>query len=90
MDSATVISYSDPDGAGSQDFAQNWTLDGMGNWSEFKQNGDGQGSWDLDQTRQHNAANEIDNDASHADTPDPGTILDGSGTGNWARGVATL
>jgi len=33
---------------------QNWALDGLGNWAEFRSD-DGDGSaWDLDQDRTHN------------------------------------
>ncbi len=39
-------------------FAQDWGLDGTGNWAAFNEDLDGTG-WDLEQTRQHNAANEL-------------------------------
>ena len=55
-----------------ENFAQNWTLDATGNWSEFKQ-GAAQGTWTIDQDRTHDAANQV------------GTIS-GSG-GNWADAV---
>jgi RHS repeat-associated protein len=45
--------------AGSEAFAQAWSLDPTGNWSEFQQDSDGSGTWDLDQPRRHNAVNEI-------------------------------
>ena len=57
---------------GTENFAQNWTLDATGNWSEFKQ-GAAQGTWTIDQDRTHDAANQV------------GTIS-GSG-GNWADAV---
>jgi RHS repeat-associated protein len=44
---------------GTETFAQAWSLDPTGNWSEFQQDSDGSGTWDLDQPRTHNAANEI-------------------------------
>jgi RHS repeat-associated protein len=48
---------------------QKWTLDAVGNWAGFKADAtDGQ-AWDLDQTRSHNKANEIDNDDSHTNAP---------------------
>ncbi len=40
-------------------FAEQWTLDPTGNWTNFKQDPDGDGDWDLDQNRTHNKANEI-------------------------------
>jgi RHS repeat-associated protein len=39
-------------------FAQQWGLDAAGNWPSFKQDDNGLG-WDLEQVRQHNAANEL-------------------------------
>ena len=44
---------------GTESFAQAWSLDPTGNWSEFQEDSDGSGTWDLDQPRTHNAANEI-------------------------------
>jgi len=40
-------------------FAEDWTLDPNGNWSTFKQDTDGDGTWDVNQSRTHNKANEI-------------------------------
>ncbi|MCD4728659.1 MAG: hypothetical protein K8R46_13420 [Pirellulales bacterium] len=45
--------------AGSEEFAEQWTLDQLGNWSNVKSDGDGDGDWELDQNRAHNKANEI-------------------------------
>ena len=45
--------------AGTESFSQNWTLDALGNWSAFEEDTDGDGTPDLDQSRTHNAANEI-------------------------------
>jgi RHS repeat-associated protein len=54
-----------------------WTLDAVGNWSEFKADaGDGT-TWDLDQDRLHNAVNEIDNDNDHSNAPNA-SIVGGS------------
>ncbi len=44
---------------GTEDFAQSWTLDGLGNWSNFQNDQNGDGTPDLDQTRTSNGANEI-------------------------------
>ena len=44
--------------SGSKSFAQDYTLDQLGNWSTFKDDADGNG-WDFTQTRTHNDANEL-------------------------------
>jgi len=40
-------------------FRQSWSLDATGNWSEFKEDSDGDGTWDLVQQRTCNPVNEI-------------------------------
>jgi RHS repeat-associated protein len=40
-------------------FAQQWSLDPTGNWSGFKEDSDGDSTWDLDQSRTSNVVNEI-------------------------------
>ena len=40
-------------------FAQEWGLDETGNWSSFKEDDDGNSTWDLEQSRSHNKVNEI-------------------------------
>ncbi len=40
-------------------FGQAWTFDQTGNWANFKQDDNGDGTWDLNQDRTHNTANEI-------------------------------
>ncbi len=51
----------------SDTFGQDWELEQQGNWSNFLEDSDGNGSDDLDQDRSHNEANEItDIDASSA------------------------
>ena len=61
---------------------QKWTLDGVGNWSGFKADAtDGQ-TWDLDQTRSHNKANEIDTDNVHG-AADEGAVTESAGPA-WA------
>jgi len=40
-------------------FRQTWTLDATGNWSEFREDSDGDGTWDLEQQRSCNPVNEI-------------------------------
>jgi len=42
-------------------FGECWTLDSTGNWNNYRQDDDGNGCWDLDQTRTANAVNEITN-----------------------------
>ncbi|WP_145349512.1 RHS repeat domain-containing protein [Roseimaritima multifibrata] len=39
--------------------AQCWTLDPTGNWKAFRQDDNGNGTWDFNQTRTANAVNEI-------------------------------
>jgi hypothetical protein len=46
--------------SGNDGGAQAWTLDALGNWSEFKDDSEDGSAWDLDQNRAHNKANEID------------------------------
>lgn len=43
----------------SETFAQCWTLDATGNWGQFRQDDDGNGVWNLEQTRTANPVNEI-------------------------------
>ncbi|WP_222435498.1 hypothetical protein, partial [Allorhodopirellula solitaria] len=43
----------------SLDAAQCWTLDPTGNWKEFRQDKNGDGTWDFNQTRTANEVNEI-------------------------------
>jgi RHS repeat-associated protein len=45
----------------STDFVQNWGYDQVGNWMNFNQGDDGNGTWELEQTRLHNQINEITN-----------------------------
>jgi len=42
-----------------QVFAQDWNLDALGNWSGFDEDADGDGTADLAQQREHNAANDL-------------------------------
>ncbi|NQT40548.1 MAG: RHS repeat-associated core domain-containing protein [Planctomycetes bacterium] len=43
----------------SSNFAEDWALDPTGNWSTYKQDTNGNGTWNLTQSRTHNKANEI-------------------------------
>lgn len=43
----------------SETFAESWTLDSTGNWRGFKQDDNGNGTWDLIQSRTANPVNEI-------------------------------
>ncbi len=61
--------------ADSENFAQDWTLEATGNWSEFDEDADGNGTNELEQTRAHNEANET------------GTISEGEGQTAWADPV---
>ena len=40
-------------------FRQTWNLDATGNWSAFREDTDGDGAWNLNQTRTANRANEL-------------------------------
>ncbi len=40
-------------------FEQSWKLDQLGNWEELDQDDTGNGTWDLEQSRNHNSFNEI-------------------------------
>lgn len=46
------------DAVTSKQFAQDWSLDAVGNWRNFREDTDGSG-WDLDQQRTPNKVNEI-------------------------------
>jgi RHS repeat-associated protein len=56
-----------------------WGLDALGNWGSFNVTTSGQAT--LTQTRTHNAVNEIDVDADHANTP--GASITASVGDNW-------
>ncbi len=58
---------------------QDWTLDQLGNWSGFNEDRDGDYTWDLEQRRNHNGANEIWRAFGDAINLQPG----GAGP-NWA------
>jgi RHS repeat-associated protein len=45
--------------SGTLAFAQEWAFDATGNWSNFKEDNNGDGTWDLDQPRTHNKVNEL-------------------------------
>jgi hypothetical protein len=57
---------------GTAAFGQDWDLDATGNWTDFDEDTDGDGTNDLVQTRDHNEVNET------------GTIGATTGT-NWAK-----
>jgi RHS repeat-associated protein len=44
---------------GTKKFAESWTLDATGNWLGYRRDEEGDGVWELDQSRTHSAANEI-------------------------------
>ncbi|MFV0444438.1 MAG: RHS repeat-associated core domain-containing protein [Planctomycetaceae bacterium] len=46
-------------GLTTETFGQCWTLDATGNWQQFRQDSDGNGVWNLEQTRTANPVNEI-------------------------------
>ena len=53
------LNASPPTGVTDKNFAQRWCFDATGNWVDFDQDDDGDNTWDLQQTRTHNTANEI-------------------------------
>ena len=73
-----------PTGVTSKNFAQQWDLDPTGNWAGFDQDDNGNGTWDLEQHREHNHVNEIDTDDVHGDADNP--ITETTGTA-WADPV---
>lgn len=52
-------------------FQQDWGLDPNGNWGAFKEDSDGNGTWDIDQTRTANEVNEITDITSTPTWDDP-------------------
>ena len=59
------------DSISSLNFAQQWSLDATGNWSGFKEDNDGDSTWDLNQLRTSNKVNEI---ADVAETSGPAWV----------------
>ncbi|MCG6156978.1 RHS repeat domain-containing protein [Rubinisphaera margarita] len=47
------------DGVTDQSFAECWSLDPTGNWKNYLEDTNGDGAWDLDQSRTNNTVNEI-------------------------------
>ncbi len=47
------------DGVTDKSFAECWSLDETGNWKKFLEDNNGNGTWDLDQSRTSNDVNEI-------------------------------
>ncbi len=62
-----------------------WTLDSVGNWAGYYEDAGagGEGQWDLQQSRTHNKANEIDTDNSHSNGPDEDAIDEGESQAKW-------
>jgi RHS repeat-associated protein len=58
---------------------QSWTLDALGNWGEFDDDANGDSTWDLQQKRYHNQANEIDGNGGNSIT-----LQSGGAGANWA------
>ena len=59
-------------------------IDPTGNWTDFWQDDNGDGTWDLKQQRDHNMVNEIDTDEVHGDADNPITENPGAA---WADPV---
>jgi RHS repeat-associated protein len=64
---------------------QSWTLDALGNWEEFDDDANGDSTWDLQQKRYHNQANEIDGNGGNSIT-----LQSGGAGANWADPVHDL
>ena len=67
-------------------FAQDWTLSQLGNWATFKQDDNGNGTWELDQDRAHNDANEISTieaSLTHVAHDAAGNMTKAPKPGNW-------
>ncbi len=60
-------------------FEQQWELDATGNWKTFKQVNDGNGTWELNQTRTANKANEITGISNSTGTAWATPTYDGAG-----------
>ncbi len=65
-----------------------WTFDELGNWTEFKTSTNNGQSWTT-QTRQHNDANEVDDDNDHSDPPSATAISNWKDPEFDANGSAT-
>ena len=60
-------------------FEQQWGLDATGNWKTFKQDNDGNGTWELNQTRTANKVNEITDITNSTGTAWATPTYDGAG-----------
>ncbi|MCX7388346.1 MAG: hypothetical protein NTX48_16905, partial [Planctomycetales bacterium] len=60
-------------------FEQQWGLDATGNWKTFKQDNDGNGTWELNQTRVANKVNEITGITNSVGTAWATPTYDGAG-----------
>jgi len=60
-------------------FEQEWGLDQVGNWAEFDQDDNGNGTWNLEQTRSHNKVNEITGISETTGTSWPDPAYDDNG-----------
>ncbi len=71
----------------SDSFGQTWTLGQLGNWSNFTEDSDGNGTDDLDQDRSHNDANEItdiDSSSTHVGHDATGNMITIPQPGSWS------
>ncbi len=68
-------------------FGEAWTLDAAGNWTNFKQDTDGDGNWNVNQDRSHNKANEIAtiaSSSSHVGYDRAGNMIKTPKPDNWS------
>lgn len=76
------LAGSPPSSVTNKQFAQDWGLDPTGNWKLFKEDDNGDGTWDLNQTRTSNPVNEITaiNETAGASWVTPGYDSEGNMT----------
>jgi len=75
------------DPADTTSFSEAWGLDGLGNWTEFEQDDDGDGTLEVDQGRDHTKANEIesiDDAQTHVDHDAAGNMTKVPKPSSWA------
>lgn len=81
------LTGSPPSPIGSKLFAEDWTLDALGNWSQYQRDTDADATWELSHNRTHNAANELTEIADDADDlahDAAGNMTKIPVRGNWA------
>jgi RHS repeat-associated protein len=86
LDRGDLNATKDGIASGTLKFAEAWSLDPLGNWSTYKKDDDGNGTWDLNQSRSHNKFNEItqiDSSSSHVSHDRNGNMTKVPKSDNW-------